>query len=100
MLDLPGVTHRDVHARGMRFHGFVSCSVPHLWPRDRFNPRRLVLLGYQVPVSTPFVGERLMRQGFAVRLLKAGRARGRWTGEELAAYGDVMRQEKAARATV
>ena len=25
-----------------RFTGFVSCSVPHLWPRDRFNPRRLV----------------------------------------------------------
>jgi pimeloyl-ACP methyl ester carboxylesterase len=83
-----------------RFTGFVSCSVPHLWPRDRFNPRRLVLLGYQGPVSTPFVGERLMRGGFAMRLLKAGRARGRWTDEELRAFGDVMRQPKAARATV
>jgi pimeloyl-ACP methyl ester carboxylesterase len=83
-----------------RFTGLVSCSVPHLWPRDRFNPRRLVLLGYQVPVSTPFLGERMMRRGFATRLIKAGRSRGRWTDEELHAYGDVMRQPKAAQATV
>jgi pimeloyl-ACP methyl ester carboxylesterase len=83
-----------------RFRGFVSCSIPHLWPRDKFNPRRLVLLGYQVPVSTPFVGERLMRRGFATRLIKAGRARGRWTDEELHAYGDVMRREPAVSATV
>jgi pimeloyl-ACP methyl ester carboxylesterase len=83
-----------------RFTGFVSCSVPHLWPRDRFNPRRLVLLGYQGPISTPFVGERLMRKGFATRLLKAGRATGRWTDEELHAFGDVMREPKAAKATV
>jgi pimeloyl-ACP methyl ester carboxylesterase len=83
-----------------RFTGFVSCSVPHLWPRDRFNPRRLVLLGYQGPISTPFVGERLMRRGFATRLLKAGRSRGRWTDEELHAFGDVMREPKAAKATV
>jgi pimeloyl-ACP methyl ester carboxylesterase len=83
-----------------RFTGFVHCSVPHLWPRDRFNPRRLLLLGYQAPVSTPFLGERLMRAGFARRLLKAGRARGHWTDEELDAYGDVMRQPKAAAATV
>ena len=83
-----------------RFSAFVSCSVPHLWPQDRFNPRRLVLLGYQGPISTPFVGERMMRRGFAVRLLKAGRASGRWTDEELRAFGDVMRQPKAARASV
>jgi pimeloyl-ACP methyl ester carboxylesterase len=83
-----------------RFSGFVSCSVPHLWPRDRFNPRRLVLLGYQVPLSIPFLGERMMRRGFATRLLKAGRSSGRWTDEELRAYGDVVRQPKAAAATV
>jgi pimeloyl-ACP methyl ester carboxylesterase len=83
-----------------RFTGFVSCSVPHLWPRDRFNPRRLVLLGYQGPISTPFLGERLMRRGFATRLLKAGRSRGRWSDEELHAFGDVMREPKAAKATV
>jgi|tagenome__1003787_1003787.scaffolds.fasta_scaffold20912193_2 pimeloyl-ACP methyl ester carboxylesterase len=83
-----------------RFIGLVSCSVPHLWPRDRFNPRRLVLLGYQVPVSLPWAGERMMRAGFATRLLKAGRARGRWTEEELHAFGDVMREPKAAAATV
>jgi len=83
-----------------RFRGMVSCSIPHLWPRDRFNPRRLVLLGYQVPVSTPYLGEQLMRRGFATRLIKAGRARGHWTDEELHAYGDVMRKEPAVSATV
>ena len=83
-----------------RFTGFVSCSVPHLWPRDRFNPRRLVLLGYQLPVSLPWVGEQMMRRGLAVRLLKAGRARGHWTDEDLRAYADVMRGERAATATV
>jgi pimeloyl-ACP methyl ester carboxylesterase len=83
-----------------RFRGMISCSVPHLWPRDRFNPRRLLLLTYQVPVSTPFLGEWLMRRGFATRLMKAGRSRGRWTGEELRAYGDVMRSDPAVGATV
>jgi len=83
-----------------RFTGLVSCSIPHLWPRDRFNPRRLVLLGYQAPLSMPFLGEWLMRRGFAARLLKAGRAHGRWTDEELHAYADVMRQPNAAKATV
>jgi pimeloyl-ACP methyl ester carboxylesterase len=83
-----------------RFSGLVSCSVPHLWPRDRFNPRRLVLLGYQVPLSIPFLGERMMRRGFGTRLLKAGRSSGRWSDEELRAYGDVIRQPKAAAATV
>ena len=83
-----------------RFTGLVACSIPHLWPRDRFNPRRLVLLGYQVPVSLPWAGEQLMRRGFATRLLKAGRSRGHWTDEELRAYGDVMRGERAAKATV
>jgi pimeloyl-ACP methyl ester carboxylesterase len=83
-----------------RFTGLVACSIPHLWPRDRFNPRRLALLGYQVPLSTPFVGERLMRRGFGTRLLKAGRARGRWTDEELSAYGDVLSKEPAVSATV
>jgi pimeloyl-ACP methyl ester carboxylesterase len=83
-----------------RFSGFVSCSVPHLWPRDRFNPRRLLLLAYQGPISTPLLGNWLMRRGFATRLLKAGRASGRWTAEELHAFGDVMREPKAAAATV
>jgi pimeloyl-ACP methyl ester carboxylesterase len=83
-----------------RFRGMISCSIPHLWPRDRFNPRRLLLLTYQVPVSTPFLGEWLMRRGFATRLMKAGRSRGRWTGEELRAYGDVMRSDPAVGATV
>jgi pimeloyl-ACP methyl ester carboxylesterase len=83
-----------------RFTGFVSCSVPHLWPRDRFNPRRLALLAYQGPISMPLLGEWLMRRGFATRLLKAGRASGRWSSEELQAFGDVMREPKAAKATV
>jgi pimeloyl-ACP methyl ester carboxylesterase len=85
-----------------RFSGFVSCSVPHLWPsaKDRRNPRRLLLLTYQVPLSLPGVGVRLMRRGFGERLLKAGRNRGRWTDEELRAYAEVLREPKAAGATV
>jgi pimeloyl-ACP methyl ester carboxylesterase len=59
-----------------------------------------VLLGYQVPLSIPFLGERMMRRGFGTRLLKAGRSSGRWSDEELRAYGDVIRQPKAAAATV
>jgi pimeloyl-ACP methyl ester carboxylesterase len=51
-------------------------------------------------VSLPWLGEQIMRQGFAARLLKAGRARGHWTDEELRAYDDVMRGERAAQATV
>lgn len=85
-----------------RFTGFVSCSIPHLWPtpQDRRNPRRLLLLTYQGPIATPGVGARLMRRGFAGRLLKAGRVKGRWTDAELHAYADVLRTPKVADATV
>lgn len=85
-----------------RFTGLVSCSVPHLWPspKDRRNPRRLLLLGYQVPLSTPGLGVRLMRRGFAERLLTAGRGLGSWSAEELHAYADVMAEPKAAEATI
>ena len=77
------------------------CSVPHVWPtaKDRRNPHRLVLLTYQVPLSMPGLGAWLVRRGFAEKLLKAGRARGSWTAEELRAYGDVMAEPKAAEAT-
>jgi pimeloyl-ACP methyl ester carboxylesterase len=85
-----------------RFTGLVSCSVPHLWPsaKDRRNPRRLLLLGYQVPLSTPLLGRRMMANGFGERLLKAGRGLGRWTDEELRAYADVIKEPQGADATV
>jgi pimeloyl-ACP methyl ester carboxylesterase len=84
-----------------RFRGLVSCAIPHLWPRERLSPKRLLLLlSYQAPLSTPFLGEWLMRQGFGTRVLKAARARGRWTDEELRAYDDVLRKQPAVGATV
>ena len=37
-----------------RFRGLVSCAIPHLWPRERLSPKRLLLLlSYQGPLSTP-----------------------------------------------
>ncbi len=85
-----------------RIARFVALGIPHMWPTrsERLDPRRLIMFGYQAPLSTPFVGEALMRAGGARRILTVARASGRWSEPELRAYDDVMRQPERARATV
>jgi pimeloyl-ACP methyl ester carboxylesterase len=80
---------------------YVACSIPHLWPpAERPSVRRLLTLWYQVALSTPIVGEGLMRHGaFTAQVLRAVRHHGDYTDAELAAFVDVLREPPHARAT-
>lgn len=84
-----------------RVERYLACSFPHLWPpAQRPSVRRLLTLWYQVALGAPVLGEALMRNGeFTRRVLKAARAHGRYTHEELAAFVDVLREPEHARAT-
>ena len=74
-----------------RFERFVALSIPPPFTRDRSPASLLLLLGYQGPISTPFVGRFIVRHGFAARILRVARARGAWTDEEIRVYDDVFR---------
>jgi pimeloyl-ACP methyl ester carboxylesterase len=74
-----------------RIERLVAMAIPHLWSRNT-DPRVLAtLLSYQVPVSTPVLGQLLVRRGFAARIVGLARARGRFTAEELATYDERFR---------
>ena len=85
-----------------RLEGLLAMSIPHLWPsrHDQRNPWRLAGLAYQVPLSTPVVGERLMRAGMTRRVLTAASPAGTFSEEDLRVYDDVMRTPEGARVTV
>lgn len=67
-----------------RFERLFALAFPHFWARG-FDPRRLALLGYQVPVSLPGAGPLVARR-IPPMMLRAGRARGTFTDAELDTY--------------
>jgi pimeloyl-ACP methyl ester carboxylesterase len=93
---LLGFAHSD------RLRGLLALSIPHPWPsrRDRLNPLRLAALAYQLPLSAPFVGERLMRAGLARTVVRAGSSNGHFSSGDLDLYGATMASPARARATV
>lgn len=84
-----------------RLSGLLACSIPHLWPsrNDRSNPWRLAAFSYQIPLSTPVVGERLMRGGLTKRILRAASPSGTFSDSDLELYDAVMRSPDGARVT-
>jgi pimeloyl-ACP methyl ester carboxylesterase len=85
-----------------RLTGLLVVSIPHVWAsrQDQRNPRRLVALAYQGPLSTPLVGERIMRAGLTARVLRAASSPGTFSDDELRVFDEVMRRPERARATV
>jgi pimeloyl-ACP methyl ester carboxylesterase len=73
-----------------RFDRVFVLAVPHLWTRG-FDPRRLALLAYQGPISMPLLGP-LAARVLPRAMLKAGRARGKFTDEELDVYTAALRE--------
>ena len=75
-----------------RISRMVSLSIPHLWPsrHDRLNPWRLGAFAYQAPLSTPLVGEAVMRAGATRRLLRAITPKGTYSEEDLELYDASM----------
>ena len=80
-----------------RFSSLLAMSVGHPWVPTKVAARNGYLLAYQLPLATPFVGERVVRDGRYVRgMLRNGRRDGRrWTREEEDAYVDVVRRDRA-----
>jgi pimeloyl-ACP methyl ester carboxylesterase len=64
-------------------------------------PQQLVFSSYQVLISTPWLGERLVRSGRIVRaVLRRGAHGFEWSDAELAAYTEPLRDLTHARASV
>jgi pimeloyl-ACP methyl ester carboxylesterase len=84
-----------------RITGLLALSIPHPWPswHDRLNPWRLTAFAYQLPLSAPVVGERLMRAGLT-RLVLRSAPEGTFTPEDIASYDDAMSTPDGARVTV
>jgi pimeloyl-ACP methyl ester carboxylesterase len=85
-----------------RIRGLLALSISHPWPslRDRLNPLRAAALAYHVPLSTPVVGNRLMRAGLTRWVLQTGAAEGTFTKRDLDLYNAAMGSPAGARATV
>jgi pimeloyl-ACP methyl ester carboxylesterase len=84
-----------------RIDHFLGCSIPHLWPPgERPGIRRLSALWYQAALAAPGLGQGLMRNGtFTKKVLQSARGNGRYSGEELATYADVLKQPEHALAS-
>ena len=85
-----------------RLTRMLALSIPHPWPswHDRLSPRRLASFGYQLPLSAPIAGERLMRAGLTRRILRRGAARGTYTERDLDIFDERMSSPDGARVTV
>lgn len=85
-----------------RISALLAMSIAHPWPswRDRLNPVRLAAFSYQLPLSTPVLGERLMRAGATRQILRRGSPPGTYSDEDLAVFDEPMRSPQGARATV
>jgi pimeloyl-ACP methyl ester carboxylesterase len=85
-----------------RICGLLALSIAHPWPslRDRLNPLRAAALAYQVPLSTPVLGNRLMRAGLTRWVLRGGSAEGTFSARDLDLYDAAMGSSDGARVTV
>lgn len=86
-----------------RVSGLLAMSVPHLWPApaEQRNPKRLAVLAYQLPLSAPLLGRRLMRAGMTPRIIMSGaKNREAFSPEDLEIYDARMRTPEGARTTV
>jgi pimeloyl-ACP methyl ester carboxylesterase len=81
-----------------RVSSLLAMSIGHPWVPAKAAARNGYLLLYQFPLATPFVGERVIRDGRYVRgMLRNGRRDGQhWTPEEEATYLDVVRENAHA----
>lgn len=74
-----------------RFERLLALCVPPPFAADRSVASLALLLSYQVPISTPLLGNFIVRHGFAGRVLRIARAKGAWSDEEIRTYDDVFR---------
>jgi pimeloyl-ACP methyl ester carboxylesterase len=74
----------------------VLLSAPPPWPPPRIAPRDALRFWYQLPVAAP--APAFAKHWVFERMLRAGRASGDWTHDELEAYLAPLRQPERRRA--
>ena len=81
-----------------RFRAFLALGIVHPFQRPAVGKAlQGWRMAYQVPLSTPLVGQTLMRAGLASQLVRAGSRR---DVGDVSTYGEVFRDPARARATV
>ena len=81
-----------------RFRAFLALGIVHPFQRPSLSKAlQGWRMAYQVPLSTPLVGQSLMRAGLASRVVSAGSRR---DVGDVSTYGEVFREPARARATV
>jgi pimeloyl-ACP methyl ester carboxylesterase len=76
-----------------RFERFMPLSVPHPWPPEKTDPRRLLRAWYQVMLGGPLLGR--LAHGplrFPRKVLSRSRIVGEWSDEELDFYEELLRR--------
>lgn len=68
-----------------RIERLLVLCVPHMWTDP--DPRQLLLLGYQGPISLPFIGPRIADR-VVRRLVQVGRGPDRLTSQDVTLFAD------------
>ena len=86
-----------------RFAHYLALNIYTPWPPAP-SPRGLIVLArlwYQALIAAPWLGEQTIRRtGFVRRLIVAGAVHEAWSPGELAAFAEVLREPRRARASV
>jgi pimeloyl-ACP methyl ester carboxylesterase len=81
-----------------RFRAFLALGIVHPFQRPTVGKAlQGWRMAYQVPLSTPLLGQGLMRAGLAAQMVRAGSVR---DVGDTTTYGEVFREPARARATV
>ncbi|NUT56861.1 MAG: alpha/beta hydrolase [Thermoleophilia bacterium] len=82
-----------------RVRTLLAVSIVHPWQPTSLAARNAWRMAYQVPLATPWVGERLVRrEGFIRRVIRSGfRDRSAWDEDAARSFEDVMRTPQGAR---
>ena len=81
-----------------RFRGFLALGIVPPFQRPTVGKAlQGWRMAYQLPLSTPLLGQALMRAGLAGQVVRAGSTR---SVSDVATYAEVMREPARARATV
>jgi pimeloyl-ACP methyl ester carboxylesterase len=81
-----------------RFRGFLALGIVPPFQRPTLGKAlQGWRMAYQLPLSTPLLGQALMRAGLAGQVVRSGSTR---SVSDVATYAEVMREPARARATV
>src|SRR3954470_7402763 len=84
-----------------RVRSLIACSIVHPWQPHSVALRNAWRFLYQVPLATPWLGERLVRTDtFITRVIRSGWGdRSTWDGEAAGRFEAVLHEPSRARAS-